>query len=243
MKVIALEEGVWGVWSHTLSSHPSCQLFCKKLRRMARASKAKRYWQETGSLSHFLSVLLKTFTLFFSISNLQRFLPCPLSYHLPLWIILLSGLNAFLSLGPAPLWHSPLISSLLSPSYFLLDVSTALLVSPTFCHQINTEEETLSQVITKKQFGQVLCKQMFPTPNFFTDKPSIGCKSKSFPVTAQIKVFALRVLVTFLQTSKQVWQPCLFLSGSPSTATLVQGFFPQLWACWANSYNFLRTEQ
>lgn len=95
----------------SLSDHPSCQLFSKKLRRVTRALKAERSWKETESLSHFLSVLLKTFSLFLSISNLQVFL---LSSILPPAFVdlttLLSGLSAFLSLGPAVLWHNPLIS-------------------------------------------------------------------------------------------------------------------------------------
>lgn len=36
--------------------------------------------------------------------------PSSSSYHLSLWMALLSGLSAFLSLGPAFLWHSSFLS-------------------------------------------------------------------------------------------------------------------------------------
>lgn len=107
IKVIAWEEGSWGVWRGA----------CLVTQAASFSGGSWGAWQEHqrlrgagNKLEACLISFLSYFSLFLSISNLQMFLPCSLSYHLHLWTILLSGLSAFLSLSLAPLWHSPFIS-------------------------------------------------------------------------------------------------------------------------------------
>lgn len=114
--------------------HPSCQLFSTKLRSMTIALKAKRGNRGTGSLSHFLPAVLRTFFLFPSIPNPQVFLlPLHLTTCLCGWLsFLVSALSSawvLLSCGTAHFFLKH-VSFPLSATYFHLDLSSVLLHFP-----------------------------------------------------------------------------------------------------------------